>query len=44
MEHELTIDELHNVVKNSANCKSSGSDGITYELYKATWDSIQDYM
>ena len=42
MEQEITMDELEYVVKNSANNKSPGLDGLCYELYKKTWPLIKD--
>ena len=42
MEGEMTMEELREIVKGSANNKSPGLDGISYEFYKVTMDLIEN--
>ena len=41
LEGDIAIDELDFVVKNCANNKSPGLDGLSYEFYKTTWPIIR---
>ena len=41
LEHQMTLDDLEYVVKQSANKESPGLDGLSYEFYKATFNIIK---
>ena len=40
----MTIEELRDIIKDSANNKSPGLDGISYEFYKETVDLIEEEL
>ena len=42
IESDMILEELKEIVKNIANNKSPGLDGLSYEFYKTTWDLIKD--
>ena len=42
MEDKMTMEELREIVKSSANNKSPGLDGISYEFYKVTMDLLEN--
>ena len=44
IEERMTIEELRYIIKDSANNKSPGLDGISYEFYKVTVDLIEEEL
>ena len=44
MEHNITLEECYNVLKNMKNNKSPGSDGFTVEFYRHFWNELKHPM
>ena len=44
LEKDMLIEELSDIVKTSENNRSPGLDGLSYEIYKTTFDLIQDEL
>jgi len=44
LEHEITIEESYEVLKNMKKDKSPGSDGFTVEFYTHFWDDLKTFI